>query len=63
MYDDGFYSTHPVYTEVISPDQINSIFDSITYDKGNALLRMLESTVTPANFQAGLKVIELDSIV
>ena len=57
MYDDGFYSTHPVYTDVIVPDQINSLFDSITYDKGNALLRMLESTVTADNFRQGLRVI------
>ena len=56
MWDDGFMSSHPVYADVIQPEQINSIFDSITYDKGCSLLRMLESTVGETEFQNGLKV-------
>ena len=56
MWDDGFMSSHPVYTEVIQPEQIESIFDAITYEKGCSLLRMLESTVGERQFQNGLKV-------
>jgi aminopeptidase N len=56
MYDDGFEATHPVYVNVLLPSQINGIFDSITYDKGAALLFMLESIVGETNFREGLKV-------
>jgi aminopeptidase N len=57
MYDDGYsQSSHPVSAEVLTPSEINTLFDSITYDKGSSLLRMLESTVTDENFQTGLNV-------
>lgn len=57
MFDDGFpSSSHPVSAEVLTPSEINTLFDSITYDKGSSLLRMLESTVTEENFRLGLNV-------
>jgi aminopeptidase N len=58
MYDDGYpSSSHPVSATVVTPAEINTLFDSITYDKGSSLLRMLESTVSPSNFQSGLNVL------
>lgn len=57
MYDDAFNASHSVFTNVVTPDQINTLFDSITYDKGSSLLRMLESIVTEENFQKALRVI------
>jgi aminopeptidase N len=56
MYDDGFRTSQPVSVEVNSPAEINSLFSSITYDKGSSVLRMLESTVGPDNFREGLNV-------
>lgn len=56
MYDDSFEATHPVSANVTSTSEIGSLFDSITYDKGSSLLRMLEATVGEANFQEGLRV-------
>jgi aminopeptidase N len=56
MYDDGYQTSHPVSVEVLTPAQINSVFDSITYDKGSSLLRMLEATVGANNFRDGLNV-------
>jgi aminopeptidase N len=57
MYDDGFESSTPVYNEVDNPNEISSLFSSITYDKGASLLFMLESTVGEINFRDGLRVI------
>ena len=56
MYDDGLASSQPVSVEVTNPDNIGSLFSSITYDKGCAVLRMLESTVGEDNFRDGLRV-------
>lgn len=56
MYDDGYESSHPVSVDVTNPDQISSLFSSITYDKGSSLLFMLESTVGEINFRDGLRV-------
>ncbi len=56
MYDDGYESSQPVYVDVKDPDEIGSLFSSITYDKGCSLLIMLESTVGEFNFRDGLRV-------
>jgi aminopeptidase N len=56
MYDDGYEASHPVIADIKNPNEIASLFDSITYDKGCSLLFMLESTVTEAVFQNGLVV-------
>jgi aminopeptidase N len=34
MWDDAFSSSHPIEADVTTPDQINTVFDSITYSKG-----------------------------
>lgn len=56
MWDDAFTSSHPIEADVTTPDQINNVFDSITYNKGAAVLKMLEATVSNVVFQQGLKV-------
>ena len=56
MYDDGYESSHPVSVEINNPEDIGSLFSSITYDKGCAVLRMLESTVGEDSFKNGLRV-------
>ena len=34
---DGLVTSHPVYVPVYNPDEINEIFDAISYDKVNTL--------------------------
>ncbi len=37
MWDDAFHTSHPIETVVDTPDQINVLFDSITYIKGQGM--------------------------
>lgn len=39
---------------VETPNQITEIFDSITYNKGASIIRMIEDFVGPENFQKGV---------
>ncbi|CAG9823833.1 unnamed protein product [Phaedon cochleariae] len=52
---DATLSSHPIVQTVLTPDQITEIFDTISYNKGASILRMLESTVGEKNFQEGVK--------
>ena len=52
---DSLKSSHPIDVNVNHPSEIRSIFDSISYDKGGCILRMLEHFVGKKNFQNGLK--------
>jgi tricorn protease interacting factor F2/3 len=51
---DALKTTHPISTVVSSPAEIDSIFDSISYEKGGSLLMMIEDYVGPAAFRKGL---------
>lgn len=54
---DALASSHPLSTsedEIMRPEQINELFDSITYSKGAAVLRMLSEFITETVFSAGL---------
>ncbi|HEY6969364.1 MAG TPA: M1 family metallopeptidase [Candidatus Angelobacter sp.] len=51
---DSLRNTHPIRAKAETPDEINELFDSISYDKGAAVLRMIESYVSPAVFQRGV---------
>jgi len=52
---DSLKSSHPIDVKVNQPSEIREIFDSISYDKGGCVLRMLEYFVGKENFRAGLK--------
>lgn len=56
MYEDGYESSVPIYQEIENPANLNSILTKIPYDKGAALLFMLEDTVGEDNFKRELKV-------
>jgi aminopeptidase N len=57
MYDDGYdYSQNVAQTDILTPAEINRLFNSFTYDKGSSILFMLESTVGYDNFRDGLRV-------
>ena len=42
MERDSLSTTHPIRAEVRSPDEIEAIFDEISYGKGASVLRMVE---------------------
>jgi len=54
MFEDGFDVSEEVQSDVLRPEDINGLFNSFKYSKGASILFMLESTVGPDNFQAGL---------
>ncbi|XP_008068818.1 aminopeptidase N [Carlito syrichta] len=57
MAVDALVSSHPLSTpaeEVNTPAQISELFDSISYSKGAAVLRMLSSFLTEDLFKKGL---------
>jgi len=55
MLTDGLESTRPIEYEVISPDDAEGMFDVLTYQKGGAVLRMLETYLGAARFRDGIR--------
>lgn len=55
MAIDATVSSHPIVVPVDHPDQINEVFDSISYSKGAAVLRMLEGFLGSEKFKKGLQ--------
>src|SRR5215510_9210316 len=51
---DALRNTHPIRARAETPDEINELFDFISYDKGAAVLRMIESYVSPEVFRRGV---------
>ncbi|MHB1439905.1 MAG: M1 family metallopeptidase [Cuniculiplasma sp.] len=52
--DDSLLSTHPIEANVKEPEEIEQIFDQISYGKGGMILRMIESYVGKEDFRKGL---------
>jgi alanyl aminopeptidase len=55
MYTDELVSSRKVRQSILSDDDIANAFDSITYNKGSALLNMFESYMGPEKFQGGIQ--------
>ncbi len=53
---DSLRNTHAIRAKAETPDEINELFDSISYDKGAAVMRMIESYLTPEVFRRGVNV-------
>ena len=51
---DALESSHPISIEVKHPDEINEIFDRISYAKGASILRMMDKFLTTNTFNRGL---------
>ncbi|XP_020561634.1 leucyl-cystinyl aminopeptidase [Oryzias latipes] len=43
MDKDALISSHPVSTAVVTPDQVEEMFDSVSYEKGASILLMLNA--------------------
>jgi aminopeptidase N len=52
---DATAATHPVIRKVATVDQIGEAFDTITYQKGQAVIDMLETTVGEDKFRDGIR--------
>jgi aminopeptidase N len=52
---DSASATHPIIRPVETTQQMNEIGDAITYDKGMAVLRMLEAYVGPDAWRRGVQ--------
>ena len=52
---DATAATHPIVRHVETVDQIGEAFDSITYQKGQAVIGMLEATLGPDVFRDGIR--------
>lgn len=52
---DALKSTRPIEFEVISPDDAEGMFDVLTYEKGAAVVRMLEQHLGEEPFRAGIR--------
>jgi puromycin-sensitive aminopeptidase len=51
---DSLTSTRAIEFEVLSPDDAQAMFDVLTYEKGGALLRMLEQYIGPEHFRRAI---------
>ena len=52
---DALQHTHPIYCDVNTPAEANENFDLITYEKGAAVVRMIERYLGPASFRKGVR--------
>ncbi|MEP6758882.1 MAG: M1 family metallopeptidase, partial [Actinomycetota bacterium] len=52
---DALESTRPIEFPVESPDDASGMFDTLTYTKGGAVLRMIEQWLGPERFRDGIR--------
>ena len=52
---DAFTTTHPIVQNVRTVEQANQAFDTITYQKGESVIAMLEGFAGPAVWQRGIR--------
>lgn len=52
---DCLKNTHPIQVQVQSPDEIEQIFDAISYGKGASILRMIEAYIGKDAFREGIR--------
>jgi puromycin-sensitive aminopeptidase len=55
LHLDALRTTHPIEVQVHHPDQIDEIFDAISYDKGASVVRMLAEYLGEKDFRDGLR--------
>jgi aminopeptidase N len=59
IYADSVASSHSLSVDVNTPDEINEMFDAITYNKGASLIRMMNYFLGDKVFFNGLNVNEV----
>jgi aminopeptidase N len=53
---DALEHTHPISVAINHPDEIRTIFDAISYEKGASVLNMLRSYIGADDFRDGLRI-------
>lgn len=51
---DALHTSHPIEVPVGSPDEVDEIFDAISYSKGASVIRMLHDYIGDADFRKGM---------
>ena len=54
MGTDQLKSTRPIEFEVTAPEEVDQMFDAITYGKGSAVLHMIDEFIGVENFREGV---------
>ncbi|QKR00369.1 M1 family metallopeptidase [Metallosphaera tengchongensis] len=54
LLKDSIPTTHPIQVKVNTTEEIEQIFDDISYGKGASILRMIESYIGKENFRSGI---------
>ena len=55
MFRDSLTTTHPIEAHVSSPEEIEQLFDDISYGKGASILRMIEAYLGQEDFRKGIQ--------
>lgn len=55
MLSDSLKATRAIHSNVTNPEQIEQMFDEITYEKGASVMRMLERFVGDSKFRNGIR--------
>uniref|UniRef100_A0A915AG91 Aminopeptidase n=2 Tax=Parascaris univalens TaxID=6257 RepID=A0A915AG91_PARUN len=53
---DARASSHPLYFPIEKAEDVSEVFDDITYDKGAAIVHMIEDVMGSDNFKKGLNI-------
>ncbi len=56
LVTDSLHASRPIEYPVGRPEEADNMFDSITYDKGGAVLRMIERYLGEGTFRRGLNI-------
>eukprot|EP00096_Caligus_rogercresseyi_P010039 TRINITY_DN3536_c0_g1_i1.p1 TRINITY_DN3536_c0_g1~~TRINITY_DN3536_c0_g1_i1.p1 ORF type:complete len:884 (-),score=271.03 TRINITY_DN3536_c0_g1_i1:95-2746(-) len=51
---DATTASHPIVVQVDNPDQITAVFDTISYNKGSSVIRMMEGFMGAEDFRQGI---------
>lgn len=51
---DGMLSSHPIQVPIHHAEEVEQVFDAISYCKGGSVVRMIKAVLGMANFQKGL---------
>jgi puromycin-sensitive aminopeptidase len=55
LHLDALKSSHPIRAEIRNAEEAGESFDAITYEKGGAILRMIEGYLTEEKFREGIR--------
>ena len=55
-FEDSLETSHPISVSVNDPTEISALFDSISYDKGSYIIRMMNAFLSENTFTKGVTV-------